>query len=114
MHAGFYCLCLSHSHAIRLFRFPLTTRAAMQVVAEVSKSHPGNCRTEALAAASEIKHTAYSPADVMALFAAFQRQAAGALLFLKYVASFLSQMLMQVFEASGIFCRTCTWPLLAG
>jgi hypothetical protein len=44
---------------------------------------PTCCRTDALAAASEIKHTAYSPADVMALFAAFQRQAADALLFLK-------------------------------
>ena len=32
------------------------------------------CRTEALAAASEIKQTAYSPADVMTLFSAFQKQ----------------------------------------
>jgi hypothetical protein len=42
-----------------------------------------HCRTDDLAAVSEIKRTAYSPADVMQLFAAFQRQAADALLFVK-------------------------------
>lgn len=41
------------------------------------------CRTEKTAAASEIKSAAYSPADVLALFAAFQQQAGEALLFLK-------------------------------
>ncbi len=45
-------------------------------------------RTEALAAASEIKQTAFSPADVMALFGAFQKQAADTLLFLKYITQF--------------------------
>ena len=41
------------------------------------------CRNEKTAAASEIKGVAYSPADVLALFTAFQKQAGEALLFLK-------------------------------
>jgi hypothetical protein len=48
-------------------------------------------RTEELAAVSEIKHTAYSPADVMTLFGAFQQQAADALLFVKCAAAVVSQ-----------------------
>lgn len=45
------------------------------------------CRTPELAAASEIKDSAYTPADVMELFAVFRRQAADSLLFLKSVRS---------------------------